>query len=38
MTDSSAADGITAAWRNHRPYLVNLAYQMLGDIVGGRAV
>jgi RNA polymerase sigma-70 factor (ECF subfamily) len=32
MTDSSAADGITAAWRNHRPYLVNLAYQMLGDI------
>lgn len=21
-----------AAWRSHRPYLVNLAYQMLGDI------
>lgn len=23
---------IDAAWRNHRPYLVNLAYQMLGDV------
>jgi RNA polymerase sigma-70 factor, ECF subfamily len=23
---------ITEAWRGHRPYLVNLAYQMLGDI------
>ena len=22
----------TAAWRHHHPYLVNLAYQMLGDI------
>ena len=21
-----------AAWREHRPYLVNLAYQMLGDV------
>ncbi len=23
---------IAAAWRDHRPYLVNLAYQMLGDV------
>ncbi|BDX33081.1 putative alternative RNA polymerase SigI [Mycobacterium antarcticum] len=23
---------ITAAWRDHRPYLVNLAYQMVGDV------
>jgi RNA polymerase sigma-70 factor (ECF subfamily) len=23
---------VEAAWRSHRPYLVNLAYQMLGDI------
>lgn len=29
MTDSSAVE---AAWRSHRPYLVNLAYQMLGDV------
>ncbi len=28
--DSSA--GVDAAWRSHRPYLVNLAYQMLGDV------
>src|ERR1700752_3164370 len=28
----SAKDRITEAWRNHRPYLVNLAYQMLGDV------
>src|ERR1700754_2455639 len=27
----SAEDRITEAWRSHRPYLVNLAYQMLGD-------
>ncbi|WP_418005619.1 RNA polymerase sigma factor SigI [Mycobacterium sp. PDNC021] len=24
--------GFTAAWRHHHPYLVNLAYQMLGDV------
>jgi RNA polymerase sigma-70 factor, ECF subfamily len=29
MSDSLA---IEAAWRDHRPYLVNLAYQMLGDV------
>ena len=23
---------VDAAWRSHRPYLVNLAYQMLGDV------
>jgi RNA polymerase sigma-70 factor, ECF subfamily len=23
---------VEAAWRDHRPYLVNLAYQMLGDV------
>jgi RNA polymerase sigma-70 factor (ECF subfamily) len=28
----SADDQITQAWRRHRPYLVNLAYQMLGDV------
>lgn len=25
-------DQIAEAWRHHRPYLVNLAYQMLGDV------
>jgi RNA polymerase sigma-70 factor, ECF subfamily len=29
MTSSATVD---AAWRSHRPYLVNLAYQMLGDV------
>ena len=29
MSDSLAVEG---AWRAHRPYLVNLAYQMLGDV------
>lgn len=29
MSDSPTVE---AAWRNHRPYLVNLAYQMLGDV------
>ncbi len=29
MTDKSATE---AAWRSHRPYLVNLAFQMLGDV------
>lgn len=28
----SASDQITEAWHRHRPYLVNLAYQMLGDV------
>jgi RNA polymerase sigma-70 factor, ECF subfamily len=28
----SANDQITDAWRRNRPYLVNLAYQMLGDV------
>jgi RNA polymerase sigma-70 factor, ECF subfamily len=28
----SAKDRITEAWRRHRPYLVNLAYQILGDV------
>ena len=28
----SAYDPITQAWRQHLPYLVNLAYQMLGDV------
>lgn len=28
----SASDQVAEAWRRHRPYLVNLAYQMLGDI------
>src|SRR2546423_1831068 len=36
----SAAPSVEAAWRSHRPYLVNLAYQMLGDVggAGGRPV
>jgi RNA polymerase sigma-70 factor (ECF subfamily) len=29
MSDTAAVE---AAWRSHRPYLVNLAYQMLGDV------
>jgi RNA polymerase sigma-70 factor, ECF subfamily len=29
MTESGPVE---AAWRSHRPYLVNLAYQMLGDV------
>ncbi|MBV8349440.1 MAG: sigma-70 family RNA polymerase sigma factor, partial [Mycolicibacterium sp.] len=35
MSDSSpvgADDRLAEAWHRHRPYLVNLAYQMLGDI------
>src|SRR5271157_192479 len=28
----SPSDQVTEAWRRHRPYLVNLAYQMLGDV------
>jgi RNA polymerase sigma-70 factor (ECF subfamily) len=28
----SSAPEVDAAWRSHRPYLVNLAYQMLGDV------
>lgn len=28
----SASDQTAEAWRRHRPYLVNLAYQMLGDV------
>ena len=35
MTDSSSVEG---AWRRHRPYLVNLAYQMLGDVGGAEDV
>lgn len=29
---TTAQDRITDAWRRHHPYLVNLAYQMLGDV------
>lgn len=28
----SLSDPISEAWRRHRPYLVNLAYQILGDV------
>lgn len=31
MTEPQS-DQLTEAWRHHRPYLVNLAYQMLGDV------
>lgn len=29
---NAATEQVSEAWRNHRPYLVNLAYQMLGDV------
>src|ERR1700742_3662630 len=33
MNQSQSGSGqVTDAWRRHRPYLINLAYQMLGDI------
>jgi RNA polymerase sigma-70 factor, ECF subfamily len=33
MSQSQSAENqIAEAWRRHRPYLVNLAYQMLGDV------
>ncbi|OBI59777.1 RNA polymerase sigma factor SigI [Mycobacterium sp. E796] len=28
----SSSDQVAEAWRSNRPYLVNLAYQMLGDV------
>jgi RNA polymerase sigma-70 factor (ECF subfamily) len=34
----SSPPSIDAAWRSHRPYLVNLAYQMLGDVGGAEDV
>jgi RNA polymerase sigma-70 factor (ECF subfamily) len=34
----SGSPSIDAAWRDHRPYLVNLAYQMLGDVGGAEDV
>ena len=34
----SSSPSIDAAWRDHRPYLVNLAYQMLGDVGGAEDV
>lgn len=34
----SRSPWIDAAWRDHRPYLVNLAYQMLGDVGGAEDV
>src|SRR3954467_5228652 len=35
MGDSPSVE---VAWRSHRPYLVNLAYQMLGDVGGAEDV
>jgi RNA polymerase sigma-70 factor, ECF subfamily len=32
MSRSQSDAQVTQAWRQHRPYLVNLAYQMLGDV------
>jgi len=32
MNQPQSDDQVTQAWRQHRPYLVNLAYQMLGDV------
>jgi len=34
----SGSPSIDTAWRDHRPYLVNLAYQMLGDIGGAEDI
>jgi RNA polymerase sigma-70 factor, ECF subfamily len=34
----SPSRSVEAAWRSHRPYLVNLAYQMLGDVGGAEDV
>ena len=34
----SSPHGVDTAWREHRPYLVNLAYQMLGDVGGAEDV
>jgi RNA polymerase sigma-70 factor, ECF subfamily len=30
--DQSPSDQISDAWRRHRPYLINLGYQILGDV------
>ncbi|WP_156166612.1 RNA polymerase sigma factor SigI, partial [Mycobacterium haemophilum] len=39
MDQSQArSDQIGDAWRRHRPYLVNLGYQMLGDVGGAEDV
>src|ERR1700742_4804912 len=33
MNQSQSGSGqVTDAWRRHRPYLINLGYQMLGDV------
>ena len=32
MSQPQSDDQVTQAWRQHRPYLINLAYQMLGDV------
>jgi RNA polymerase sigma-70 factor (ECF subfamily) len=32
LPSATEGDPLVEAWRIHRPYLVNLAYQMLGDI------
>ncbi len=32
MSQPQSDHQVTRAWRQHRPYLVNLAYQMLGDV------
>ena len=32
--DQPAEQAITGAWRDHRPYLLDLAYRILGDIGG----
>ena len=38
MGHSQSIDRVGDAWRHHRAYLVNLAYQMLGDIGGAEDV
>ena len=34
----SSSDRIDDAWRRHRPYLINLGYQILGDVGGAEDV
>lgn len=30
--DSPPSDQVVKAWRQHRPYLINLGYQIIGDV------
>ena len=32
MTEQQRAESVVEAWHAHRPYLIDLAFRMLGDI------